>query len=141
MLSLNTLLNLAYQEAIKSPHKQKMGAVIFDKNIVISTGYNKPLAHKRKLHPKFKRYPNSIHAEADAILKAKTTLKGSSMLVVRLDAESNFTMAKPCPYCMDYINYVNIRTVYFTISENELENCTIGILKKNQPLTTKIYKY
>jgi deoxycytidylate deaminase len=141
MLSISTLLQTAFNESFKSTHKQRMAAVIFNKNRIISVGYNKPQTHRKKLHPKFQRFPNSIHAEAAAILNAKTDLKNCSILITRLDAEDNFTYAKPCNHCKEYISYVGIRTIYYTITENPLEYCKLGVLRKNKPFMTKIFNY
>ena len=140
MLSFNTLLTTAYNEAMKSSYKQRIGSVIFNKNIIISTGYNKTKSWKKHLHPKFKKWPTSIHSEAAAILNAKTNLKNFDILVCRLAANNDLTLAKPCPYCMDYLTYVGIKRIYYTISEIPFESVTLGILYRGT-FDTLIYKY
>lgn len=110
------LIKLAIEEAKKADHKQKVGCVIFEKKRIISISHNQSQRSSRKLHPKYQRYPHSIHAETAAILKSKTNLKGSSMLVIRVNKKNEFRMAKPCDACMRYINYVGIKKLYFSIS-------------------------
>lgn len=111
------LIDLAVESANMSTHHYKVGCVIFDKKKILSTGYNSSLKAAKKLHPKFQKWPGSIHAEAHAILSAKTDLNKSSMLVIRLNNANQFRMAKPCDWCNKYINFVGIKKVYYSISE------------------------
>jgi len=111
----NTLIKLAVEEAHKSNHKQKVGCVIFDKKRILSKGYNTCQKSVRKLHPRFQKFPFSVHAEVDAIIKAKKDLKGSSVLVVRINKKDEFRLSKPCNNCMNYIEYVGIKNIFYTI--------------------------
>lgn len=113
----NTFLNLAKEEALKSECKIKVGCIIFYKKNVISCGYNKFRAAK-KLHPKFVKWKGSIHAEVDAILKARADLKGASLLVVRINNKGEMRLAKPCVNCMKYIEHVGIKKIYFSVDTN-----------------------
>jgi len=109
-----TLINKAVDQAIKSEYYQKVGAIIFDKNIIVSTGYNQPLRSVRSATFKFFKNKYSVHAEVDAIIKAKCDLKGKSILVVRINSEGKLMKAKPCSYCRDYLNYVGIKNIYYS---------------------------
>ena len=60
-----------YEESKKSNHRQKVGCVIFDKKRIISKGHNYSQKSVKKFHPKFQKFQYSIHAEVDAIIKAK----------------------------------------------------------------------
>ncbi len=113
----STLINIAIEEAKKSDHKQKVGAVIFDKKRIISKGHNTCQKSVKKLHPKFQRFKYSVHAEVDSIIKAKKDLKGTSILVVRLNKNNQFRLSKPCFNCMNYIQYVGIKKVFYSISK------------------------
>lgn len=110
----NHILKLAIQEAEKSNYKQKLGAVIFDKKIIISSGHNTHSSKRKKLHPQFQKWNGSIHAEVDAIIRARKELKGCSLLVVRLNNKSEIRLAKPCKECMKYILYVGIKKIYYS---------------------------
>jgi len=104
--------------AKKSKCRQKHGSVIFKKNRIISKGFN-----KYKTHPKAKnhRFP-SIHAEIDAILKANIDmLRGSSIMVVRINKEGNFMNSKPCNQCLDEINRLGIKHVIYSTPEGITE--------------------
>jgi len=110
------LIAIAILESKKSNHKQKVGCVIFDKKRIISKGHNTSQKSVRKLHPKFQKFPFSVHAEVDAIIKAKKDLKGMSMLVIRINNKGEFRNSKPCKKCMNYINYVGIKKIYFSVN-------------------------
>lgn len=114
---LDSKVNLAIEESQKSDHKQKIGVIIFNKKIIISKGHNTSLKSVKKLHPKFQRWKGSVHAEVDAIIKAKTDLKGCEMLIVRINSGKQFRLSKPCLYCMSYIEHVGIKRIFYTIPE------------------------
>ena len=111
----SSLLKVATTIAEKSIYKQRIGAVIFNKNAILSTGYNKISTWSCKLHPRFKRWPTSIHAEAAAILNARMNLKGCSIIVCRINPSGEYRLAKPCYHCQLYLNYLGIIKVYYTI--------------------------
>ena len=114
-------LSLAIEEANKSLHRQKVGAVIFNKKVVISSGHNYKLKSVRSVTQKYLKYRYAIHAEIDAIIKAKADLKGASILVVRVNNNGELRMAKPCKYCMMYIDYVNIKNIFYSNRNGEIE--------------------
>lgn len=113
----STLINIAIEEAKKSDHKQKVGAVIFDKKRIISKGHNTKQKSIKKFHPRFQRFPFSVHAEVDSIINAKKDLKGLSILVIRINKNNQFRLSKPCFNCMNYIQYVGIKKVFYSISK------------------------
>ena len=104
----NGILELAVSQAKYSDHKQRMGCIIFNKKRILSKGYNHSQKSAKKLHPKFQRYPGSIHAEVDAILKARKDLKGSSLVIIRINKSGEFRLSKPCSKCLMYIESVGI---------------------------------
>ena len=114
---MHKFLKQAVEEANKSEHKQKVGAVIFNKSKIISRGYNHPQKSVRHLKRKFQRWQGTIHAEVDAIIKAKTDLKNLSLLVVRVNSKNQLRLAKPCQWCLLYLNYVGIKKIYYSINE------------------------
>jgi dCMP deaminase len=112
----NTLINIAIEEALLSDHKQKVGAVIFNKKIIVSKGHNTKQKSIKKFHPRFQRFPYSVHAEVDAIINAKRDLKGFSILVIRINNSNQFRLSKPCNDCMKYLNYAGIKKIYYSVS-------------------------
>ena len=117
----NHMIEETIKEAQKSEHKYLIGAVIFKKNSIISRGHNYSNKAAKHLHPRFQNWKNSIHAEHDAILKARTNLKGLGMLVLRINNKGELKIAKPCEYCQSYINHVGIKDVYYSNANGDLE--------------------
>ncbi len=116
---LQKLIKLARNEAGKSSHKAKVGAVIFGRTI-ISTGHNQ-IRSVRSITKKFIKWPNSIHAEINAIIKSKVSLKGKSILVIRINKKGNLRLAKPCQHCQMYIDHVGITNVFYSTNDENVE--------------------
>lgn len=117
MIVFDSLIKLAISEAEKSDHKQRVGCVIFDKKIILSKGHNSSQKSVKKLHPKFQRWIYSVHAEVDAIIKAKKNLKGTSLLVIRINKNKQFRLSKPCKNCMKYIEHVKIKKIFYSVPQ------------------------
>jgi deoxycytidylate deaminase len=111
----NHLIKLAVGESRKSDHKHHVGCVIFDKKKIISIGHNTSQKSIKSFNSRFQRFPFSVHAEVDTIIKARQDLKGASLLVVRVNNNDRFLLSKPCVNCMNYIEYVGIKRVFFSI--------------------------
>lgn len=114
---MHKFLKQAVEEANKSSHNHKVGAIIFNKNRIISRGHNHPQKSVKHLRRKFQRWSGTVHAEVDAIIKAKTDVKNLSILVIRINKTNQLRLAKPCKWCMMYLNFVGIKKIYYSISE------------------------
>src|SRR5574343_2093612 len=112
---MNQLLKAAINEANRSLFKQKVGAVIFDKNKIVSVGHNTGQRSVKSLLKKFQRYPNSVHAEVAAILNAKRSVKGLDILVVRISTNNKLMLSMPCPQCLMYLKFVQLRRCWYSI--------------------------
>ena len=121
----DSIIQLAIEVASYSILRQRVGAVIFRGSRVIATGYNET-SFCGKIHPKYKHFPESIHAEQAAILNSpRRLLKGSSVLVVRYQRDDHgFSNAKPCQMCMAFLNFVNIKKIFYTTSSGEIVKLT-----------------
>jgi deoxycytidylate deaminase len=108
------LKDKAVEAAKNSSHRIKMGAVIFKRGRIISVGYNHPLKGAKHLHPRYQKWKGSIHAEVDAILKARTDLRRCNILVVRINRFGEIRTSRPCEQCFLYIQTVGIKKVYYT---------------------------
>ncbi len=111
------ILKKAIEEAEKSTHKYKIGAVIFDKKRIVSCGHNYPSKSVRSITYRFCKRKGSVHAEVDAIIRARQDLKGYSILVVRINKKGELLNAAPCSFCMAYIEYVGLKYVYYSTLE------------------------
>lgn len=124
-------------EDIEPVRNAQLAAMIVYKGRIISIGYN-----QKKTHPmaaKFGKNPDAIflHAEVDAIVKAKkklsdAELKKSTLIVLRVkeDNEGNkmFGIAKPCPGCSKCIEAHEIKKVIYT--ENSMQNELVYVTKE-----------
>jgi len=118
----NRIIERAKDSASRSTYTHRMGAVIFDKKKnIISCGCNFAQRSAKHLHPKFYRWPGSIHAEMDCILRARTDLKGMNILVVRLNKRNELRLAKPCQHCQMYLKFVGLKNCYYSNSNGEIE--------------------
>ena len=111
---LESFVNDAIEAAKKSSMLQRHGCVIVHKNKIISTGVNtKVLVGPCNF---------SIHAEVDAIKKAKKVLtksefKTCKLFVVRIGKDSMnnpLKYSKPCPSCMKSILDIGIKKIFYT---------------------------
>jgi deoxycytidylate deaminase len=116
-----SILKKAIDEAKKSEHKHRIGAVIFNKKIVYSTGRNFPCKAVKHLHPKYTKYPDSIHAEIDAIIKARKDVTNCSILVIRINKKEEIRYCFPCKYCIKYLKYVGIKNIYYSTNEDTIK--------------------
>lgn len=104
-------INIATQEAKKSPMLQKHGCIVVYKNEIISKAYNYVPISVRS---------NSIHAEIHALKKIKHKsflFKDCTLYIVRIGPDSYnnpLKYSKPCPACASYINLCNIRKVFYS---------------------------
>jgi deoxycytidylate deaminase len=119
-MNLIRLTTLASLVATNSCYHIQLGCVIFKGKRIVSTGYNVACRSVRSINRKFIKFPGSIHAEVAAILAAKQDLKGCDILVVRLGKMGLLAQAKPCPMCMNYLDYVGIRQVWYSDTEGKV---------------------
>ncbi len=120
-MEFNSLISIATKEALQSDHQHKMSAIIFKGNRIISVGRNYSSRSVKKLHPRFTRWSGSAHAEVVAIIKARKTLKGFDIFVLRVNRFGELRLAKPCKYCLTYLDYVGIRKIYYTTNEGKIK--------------------
>jgi deoxycytidylate deaminase len=110
---------LAIEEAKKSEHKHKIGAVIFKGKRIVSSAHN--AVRCNKIPRQFKSWIQSLHAECGAIIKAKKDLKGYSIIVIRLNNKNELMMSKPCSLCESFIEYVGVKEVYWSTNQGGIE--------------------
>jgi deoxycytidylate deaminase len=115
------IINTAVEEAKKSEHKHKIGAVIFSGKRIISHGHNYSCRSIKNLHPRFIKYNGSLHAEVNAIVKAKRDISGFDILVIRLNKREDLMLAFPCKYCIAYLIYCGINNIFYSTNEGTIE--------------------
>lgn len=99
-----------------SNHRVRVGAVIC-KNRPISAACNRAKTHPKFADP-YKSVRGSIHAEIRAIINCGCEdLKGGTVYVYREHKDGTPGMARPCSSCLDTLEEVGIKKIYYTISE------------------------
>lgn len=133
---INLLKTIAID--VEPVSRARLAAAVVYRGRIVSVGFN-----QHKTHPfaaKYGKNPDAIylHAEHDAINKAKrrlndNELRKSTLIVVRVKAENDgkitFGIAKPCSGCAQCISDHNIRTVVYT------ETTSSGNLKYTTEVT------
>ena len=113
--------------ASQSPYRHKIGAVITDKKgKVISTGVN-----IRKTHPKQFLYAQKtgnekkiyLHAEVSALVKCRKI--PYSIFVVRVNSKGELRLAKPCESCMLALEQVNIKNIYYSDNNGNIQHIAL----------------
>ena len=109
-------IRYATRTALESKFKRaRVGAVITRGSRILSSGCNR-IGYSRFIRER--HYPESIHAEQQAILRLlhlrSESLVGSTMYVSRVGAFGEPRLAKPCPMCQKIIEAVGIRRVFYT---------------------------
>lgn len=121
------LLEMSKNMPIQSSYKHICALVKNDK--VVAYGGND--TQRTQQLAKELGYPNgAIHAEFDAIVKytealyhikpknipkVRVNLPDIELVVVRADENGNPANSKPCPKCMEFIDYVGIKTVVYSV--------------------------
>lgn len=92
----------------RSVKKSTMIAIIFNRNKIISYGFN-----TRKFYTDGTW---TYHAEEQAIKKAGLRAKGAKILVVRIKKDHTYGLARPCKRCNSLINRAGIVKMEYTIN-------------------------
>lgn len=116
------IIDLAVQEAKKSNHYLfKIGCVIFNKNKIISKGFNRKEIIKGFFDSRVETWNDdivSIHAEIASLIKADgKDLDGSTALVIRITKKNKFALAKPCKNCWAHLKSAGVKTVIYSINK------------------------
>lgn len=106
--------HLAAEEALKSEHSTKHGAVVVKGGKIISSGRNQWCTFDKISN--FKARIWSIHAEMNALNGLpKSVTKGADIYVVRVSPKHHGLMnSKPCVICSSLIRKAGIRNVYYS---------------------------
>jgi deoxycytidylate deaminase len=94
----------------------KHGSVIVKGGRVISTGMNKDRSHPRIVSSEHIKDHCSVHAEVDAIKKAKD-VSGATIYVARVNRRGEARDSRPCNRCYEAIRKNGIKKIVYTTSE------------------------
>ena len=109
-------VDLAKRAAQYSKHRMRMGAVIVQKNRLVSFG-----ANKCSTHPRSTNAWRSVHAELDALLNVPPErLNGGTVYVVRLTRTGLLATSRPCMDCQALLSSVGVRYMYYVNNERTI---------------------
>ena len=94
----------------------KHGSVIVKGGRVISTGINKERSHPRIVSSEHIKEHCSVHAEVDAIKKAKD-VTGATIYVARVNKRGKARDSRPCNRCYEVIKNNGIKKIVYSTSE------------------------
>lgn len=118
------IMGLAIKVAESSKSRKRVGALLLNKNKVISQGVNQDT----KSHPFQAKLADMVglsekiylHAEISALVKCKSEV--DTIVVARLGGHEGNELrnAKPCPICSLAIQQAGIEHIYYTTDEGFL---------------------
>jgi len=95
-------IRVATQHAKRSPSTYQLAAICFKGGRILSISCNEGLQH----------------AEERCIRKLKKKsgrdISGVNMMIIRIQANDNLSLAKPCSNCLKIIQSNNINKIYYT---------------------------
>jgi deoxycytidylate deaminase len=94
----------------------KHGSVIVKGGRVIATGVNKDRSHPRIVSSEHIKDHCSVHAEVDAIKKARD-VSGATIYVARVNKRGAARDSRPCNRCYEVIKNNGIKKIVYTTSE------------------------
>lgn len=98
-------------------HTHRFGAVIVDKNKIVSVGTN-----KIKTHPRSQHKWHMLHAELSALFSVRfEDLRGCDIYVLRENLNGRKGNSKPCKVCEAALREAGIRKVYYTTEDGYVE--------------------
>ena len=91
---------------------------VCERSNIVAVGY----AQKDKTHTRAERWfrYNSIHSEFDALrqmMSSSRTLTGLYLVNVRLNAQGNFVLSRPCTCCTRMLRELGIGVVYYSCKD------------------------
>jgi tRNA(Arg) A34 adenosine deaminase TadA len=112
----DSIFDLAYEVALTSPSKKRVGSVLLNKSKVVVTATNL----ERKSHPIQAKFAERVglhekiflHAEIAALVKCKEEC--DTIVVARVNPQGKIRMAKPCPICDLALKEAGIQNIYYT---------------------------
>lgn len=106
---MDTFVNLAKENALKSNQKYRHGCVVIKKK-QLYFGYNQETHQTKGFNNK-----TTIHAEIDACKKVpKNVLKGAVVIIVRVNNQGKLCPSFPCETCKKYLESMKVKSVYFS---------------------------
>ena len=100
--------------------KFRLGAVLVNKNSIVSVGTNSYKTHL--LMSKRTEWPY-LYAEQHAIVRAGVdNCEGLDLYIARVKKDNSLALSKPCNVCAELIRDVGIKNIYYSTDTEEFIN-------------------
>jgi tRNA(Arg) A34 adenosine deaminase TadA len=123
-------LATAAKLALTSNNRFKMAAIVVKSGRVLGGDIN-----LNKISPFTPPNRFSTHAEIRAMKVARRSQpSGSTIYVARIDANESPALARPCAWCVEHMQTMNINKVVFTITQDESSSFYLNTVTWNNHL-------
>lgn len=118
----DNLYDLAIEVAKSSPSKKLVGAVLLNKNRVVTTATNL----ERKSHPLQAKFAERVglkekiflHAEIAALVKCREEC--DTIIVARVNNQNKLRNSRPCPICSLALKQAGVSKVHYSTNDGFL---------------------
>lgn len=128
----NDLLEHLKRVAMFSEISFKHAAALIKGYTIYSSGYNKYIKEIEIKGVKNKQY-KTIHAEVNVICNFpyRKLIKGMDIIVIRINKSSSLRNSRPCSDCINKLEKVGIRKVFYSDENGELVSEFVKDMPKN----------
>jgi len=118
----DNLYDLAIEVAKSSPSKKLVGAILLNKNRVVTTATNL----ERKSHPLQAKFAERVglkekiflHAEIAALVKCREEC--DTIIVARVNNQNKLRNSRPCPICSLALKQAGVSKVHYSTNDGFL---------------------
>lgn len=118
----DNLYDLAIEVAKSSPSKKLVGAILLNKNRVVTTATNL----ERKSHPLQAKFAERVglkekiflHAEIAALVKCREEC--DTIIVARVNSQNKLRNSRPCPICSLALKQAGVSKVHYSTNDGFL---------------------
>lgn len=128
-------LNLAIKQCksheFDSAMEFTLCAVLVKGGRVLSIGFNRSGYSAKMTGHKHHDGVCSVHAEVDALLKARMCdVTDATIYVARFRKKGDLGMAKPCPMCQSILHEAGVKTAFFTLPGSDNSFGTLDLRER-----------
>lgn len=117
MSRIERMIATTYDVALTSDSPvYRMGSCAFKNGRLVAGGTN----HYHTTHPKSKSATCKLHAETHMVIKARSSLEGTYVCVLRVNNEGQVKHSTPCVDCARLLKSVGVKKVLYVDSNNDL---------------------
>lgn len=123
---ISNIIDHLKKVSLNSDISYRHSAALFKRNKVIAVGYNKSIKQLNVTNNNGSQFKVTVHAEVDALYQAskKHDLRGIDIIIIRTkhmcDGQITLRNSRPCNDCIEKMEKIGIRKVYYSNSDGEI---------------------